>query len=108
MGLLSKLFGSESTIKSGFNLIDEAFHTSQEKAEDAERRTGQKIGLLKAYEVYKVAQRVLATIYSAPYMLAWFITFVMSFYVDVKNQMELLSGDIGMINLIIVGFYFAE
>lgn len=106
MGLFSKIFGSDSHIKKGFDLIDEAFHTSQEKAEDVRKVISQKIDLLKAYEAFKIAQRFLAVIYSVPYVLAWFITFCVSFISEVDRQIELLSGDIGMINLIIISFYF--
>lgn len=108
MGILSKIFGSNKAIESGFDLIDKAFYTGEEKAEDANKRTNIKINLLKAYEAFKVTQRFLALLYGIPYATAWFVTFVASFFVPVEKQFEILTNsDIAIANLIILGFYFA-
>lgn len=107
MGILSKIFGTDSAVKKGFDLVDDAFHTSQEKAEDQIKATNAKINLLKAYEAFKVVQRILAMCYCIPYMAAWFITFVCSFWLDVSKQLEIITnGDIALANVIILGFYF--
>lgn len=107
MGILGKLFGSEKAINSGFELVDKAFYTGEEKAEDSLKAKQAKIALLKAYEAFKVVQRLLALCYCIPYVSAWFITFICSFFMDVKEQFEIIThSDIALANLIILGFYF--
>jgi len=100
MGIFSKLLGSDKVISAGISGIDAMFYTDEERAEG-------KIKLLKAYEPFKIAQRYLALIYCVPHAFASLITFIASFWVDVSDQVELLSGNMGMIALVIVGFYFA-
>jgi hypothetical protein len=99
MGIWSKLFGSNDVIKAGIDGIDAIVFTDEE-------RSKAKQTFLKLYEPFKIAQRYLAVIFSVPYVLAWFITFIYSFSSDVTNQLELLNGDIGKIVLAIVSFYF--
>jgi hypothetical protein len=99
MGFFSKLFGSDKIIDAGVNGIDAMFFTDEEKS-------NAKMQFLKLYEPYKLAQRYLALIYSIPYALAWLVTFIASFFVDVALQMELLKGDAFYINIVILSFYF--
>lgn len=102
--MLGKLFGSDKVVGKAvdgvYNGIDKLFYTDEEKKDNF------KI-LLKLYEPFKIAQRFLSLIFGIPYAIAWFITFVASFYRDVDAQMTLLGGDMGMIVLVIIGFYFA-
>lgn len=106
-GILSRIFGSDNAVKKGFDLVDEAFHTSQEKAEDSIKATNAKINLLKAYEAFKLVQRIIAMSYCLPYTAAWFITFICSFWMDVSKQLEIITnGDIALANVVILGFYF--
>lgn len=105
--MLGKLFGSKKVVDAGVSAIDSAFYTEEEKAQSLERRIGLKVKLLQAYEVFKVAQRILALLYGIPYVTAWFVTFMCSFFFDVEEQMTLLiESDIATANLIILGFYF--
>lgn len=105
--MIGKLFGSKKVVDAAISGIDSAFYTEEEKAQSLERRIALKIKLLSAYEAFKVAQRVLALLYGVPYVTAWFITFLASFYIDVDMQFKLLTNsDIAMANLIILGFYF--
>jgi hypothetical protein len=107
MGILGKLFGSEKVIDGGMKAIDKAFYTKEEKADDRIKIMNAKGLLLKSYEAFKLAQRLLALLYGIPYVTAWFCTFVASFFVDVKSQFEfLISSDMATANLIILGFYF--
>ena len=99
MGFFSKLFGSDKIIDAGVNGIDAMFFTDEEKS-------NAKMQFLKLYEPYKLAQRYLALIYSIPYALAWLVTFIASFFVDVALQIELLKGDAFYINIVILSFYF--
>lgn len=99
MGFFSRLFGSDKIIDAGVNGIDAMIFTDEEKS-------NAKMQFLKLYEPYKLAQRYLALIYSIPYALAWLVTFIASFFVDVALQMELLKGDAFYINIVILSFYF--
>ena len=101
--MFKKVFASlftPSNAESIIETVDDAFYTKEEKAKD-------RLSLLKQYEAFKVAQRALAVIYSIPYVIAWMATFILSFCgVDVSTQTEMLKGDIGKINGIIIAFYF--
>lgn len=99
MNILGKLFGSEKIVSGVVDGIDKAWHTPEEKAEHFRL-------MLKLYEPFKIAQRLIALTFGVPYSLAWFITFGASFFVDVSNQLTLLSGTMGQIVLAIVAFYF--
>jgi len=99
MGLLGKLFGSEKAIEAGIDGIDAMVFTDEEKS-------SAKMKFLKLYEPFKLAQRYIALVFCVPYSLAWFITFLASFWVETVQQEKLLTGDIGNIVLAIVGFYF--
>jgi hypothetical protein len=99
MGFFSRLFGSDKIIDAGVNGIDAMIFTDEEKS-------NAKMQFLKLYEPYKLAQRYLALIYSIPYALAWLVTFIASFFIDVALQIELLKGDAFYINIVILSFYF--
>ena len=107
MGLISRIFGSDKIIDAGISTIDKAFYTEQEKEEALTKRMTMKAMLLKAYEPFKVCQRLLAMIYGIPYATAWAVTYAASFYRDVETQINILSNsDFGLANMIVLGFYF--
>lgn len=64
LGLLGKIFGSDSVIEKAGDLIDDAFYTDSEKAEDKKEMTKFKaehrLRLMNAYAPFKLAQRVIA------------------------------------------------
>lgn len=100
MNVFAKMFGSDKVIDAARDGIDAMFYTEEEK----QRQFGT---LLKLYEPFKLAQRLLALIFCPPYALAWIITFGMScFGLDIKSQLDLLGGDMGTIVGVIAGFYF--
>lgn len=101
MSIWSKLFGSDSVIQAGIDGIDAIVYTDEEKAKD-------KISILKAYEPFKIAQRILAATFCLPYAIAWFTTFVCSFFIDVTKQLEMLLNPVGLSSIVlaIVVFYF--
>ena len=104
MWIFEKLFGSNKVIeKIGdgvYNGIDKAVYTPEEMIDN-------RLKSLAAYEPFKIAQRLLALVFTIPYMLAWTTTFIASFFVDVADQQEvLLNGTMGEIVLAIVAFYF--
>ena len=104
MWIFEKLLGSNKVIeKIGdgvYNGIDKAVYTPEEMIDN-------RLKSLAAYEPFKIAQRLLALVFTIPYMLAWTTTFIASFFVDVSDQQEvLLNGTMGEIVLAIVAFYF--
>ena len=101
MAFWSKLFGSDKIISAGINTIDKIVYTDEEKVDN-------KLSLLKLYEPFKLAQRLLAVIYSIPYAVCWLVTFIASFWIDVSVQRELLLGEMFYINITILGFYFGS
>lgn len=100
MGVLGKLFGSDKVIDGIVKTGDALILTNEERLDWHAK-------FLKLYEPFKIAQRLLAMTFGIPYAIAWVITFIASFFVDdVSAQMALLSGDMGTIVMVIVGFYF--
>ena len=107
MGIFGKLLGSDKVIKGGMDLIDNAFHTDEEKAEE------HKV-FLKLYEPFKVAQRYLALIFSIPFAAIHFIAFGLRLVFwqepDIQAVIAAVQADmnesLGLIVLTIVGFYF--
>jgi hypothetical protein len=93
------IFSSEKLIDNISSGIDKSIYTAEEKADGFTL-------LLKLYEPFKIAQRYLMIIFCVPYALAFFVTFMASFFVDVTTQKEMLQGDIAIIVGIIVTFYF--
>lgn len=67
MGLFAKLLGSDKIIHSASKGIDAAFFTNEEKA-------GHFLSLLKAYEPFKITQRLLALIVGIPYVTVWLLS----------------------------------
>jgi len=107
VNIFAKLFGSQKVIDAGMAGIDKAFYTKEEKAEDALKAMTLKAQLLKSYEAFKLAQRLLALLYGIPYVTAWFAVFAASFWVNVDKQFNfLMNSDMAIANLIILGFYF--
>lgn len=106
MGFWSGLFGSGDTVSKGFDLVDEAFYTDQEEAETTIKKMSAKELILKAYEPFKLAQRYMMIIVGVPYVTAWVVTFLASFFVDVATQITILDGKMGVVFLSIASFYF--
>ena len=98
---IKSLFSSDNVVENISKGVDKTFFTSEEKADHFQT-------LLKLYEPFRVAQRFLALIFSIPYAIAWFVTFIVSFFQDVTKQAELLISPDGIapIVLMIVVFYF--
>ena len=76
MGVLSKLFGTDKVIDAGISAIDKAVYTEEEKAENHIKVAGIKIDLLKAYEPFKLAQRLIALMVGIPFVLIHIIIFL--------------------------------
>ena len=104
MGVLANIFGSDKVIgkitDGIYNGVDKIVYTEEEKAENLK-------DVLKLYEPFKLAQRLLSLVFAIPFVICWTITFMMSFTdFDITEQAALLDGKMGDISLAIIGFYF--
>ena len=117
MGIWASLFGNENIIKKAadgiYNGVDAAFYTDQEKA-------GGFLNLLKGYEPFKIAQRLLMLVVTIPYVLIWFLCACMLLSVgfvepSLGKQLgeaarvtgELNNATLGVPVSLVVAFYFA-
>ena len=103
-GLLGKIFGSDKVISKAvdgiYNGVDKLVYTDEEKADNWRLA-------MKIYEPFKLAQILIAMAVVPPYVLAWFVTFIVSFFeASTVTQEALLEGRMGDLVLAIVGFYF--
>jgi len=103
MGILSAIFGSGSVVEKGLNLIDDCITTDAEKEQS-------KIDLLKAYQPYKLSQRLIALMITATFLGVFVVLLLASFFVDVREQLTLIesymSSDFTQPLEIIMIFYF--
>jgi hypothetical protein len=110
MGMFSKLFGSDKIIDAGIDGIDAMIFTDEEQSKA-------KMAFLKLYEPFKLAQRYLAMTFCPAYMFMWMVTcllevaniFIVTFTSKSLNtdvMYKLLSGDISVMVIIILSFYF--
>ena len=110
------IFGGNDVIKKGAELLDEAFYTDEEKAQDKEKliqlKAQTKIDLLRAYHPFKVTQRILAIAFVFTFLFIVINGILGALYgiVDMKRVKDALefaeSVNLGAIVMIIVGFYF--
>jgi hypothetical protein len=115
-GILGKIFGSSSVIEKAGSLIDEAFYTDSEKAEDKMKATQMKaqhrLDLMKSYEPFKLAQRYIAFGFVFVFLFIMLNGVVGALYglVDMENveQARKFADDmwLGQIIMMIVSFYF--
>lgn len=105
MGILGKLFGSDKVVEKAtegiFSGIDKAILTKEEQLD-------YNLLMLKAYEPFKIAQRLLALTFAVPYAIAWFTLFIVILFTEIKvsDAVALLDGKMGQIVLAIMAFYF--
>lgn len=131
MGIWSTLFNSTSTIEkateAAISTGDKLFYTDEEREEDRRKQRELFPTLLKAYEPFKIAQRILAIFFSFLFGLAFISGLIMvSFNIVYKfiqatdgvKEKDIAQLDItplfglvdvfhlGIIMLTIAGFYF--
>ena len=103
MGILSTIFGSSNVISKGIDLIDDCITTDTEKEKN-------KIELLKAYQPYKLSQRLIALMITSTFLFVFLLLLIASFFMDVDNQLTLIesymSSDFTEPLEIIILFYF--
>lgn len=113
MNIFARLFGSDKVINAGIKAADSIFFTDQEKA-------SWKINLLKAYEPFKIAQRWLAIILSAPFVTLHTVAGIQilvagwlnsslgkSAHEAALSAMEWNNETLGLPVAIVLGFYFS-
>lgn len=115
-GILSNIFGSGDVVKKGLDLIDEAWTSDEEKADNEvkiiEAKTNAKATLLNAYAPFKLAQRYLALMFTFVYLFIMMNGILGSLYgwVNMENVRESLKFAnemwLGEIMITIVAFYF--
>lgn len=114
--VIGKIFGSDKIIQGAKDLIDEAFYTDSEKAEDKKEmdkfKAQHKIELLTAYAPFKLAQRYLAFGFTFMFLFIMANGILGSLYGVVDLQAVEQAKDfanemfLGEIMLAIVSFYF--
>lgn len=107
---ISTIFSPKKLGDSVINGIDKTFFTNEERANKFEK-------LLELYEPYKIAQRILAIVFCIPFVLIYFISFVIHVFflflgIDTEplnelNVYRMKNDTLGNIILMIIGFYFA-
>lgn len=113
MAIWGKLFGSDKVIEAGIRAGDAVWFTDEEKSE-------WRLRLLKAYEPFRIAQRWLAVITSAPFVALHCVAALHVFaagwiggplgkqvHEAALNVMELNTDTLGIPVAVILGFYFA-
>lgn len=106
LGVLKAIFGSGEVIKEGFQLIDD-MHTSDE--ERIEARADNKVRILQAYEPFKLAQRLLAVMFTITFLFSFLLVLGMTLSGQGNPEAVkqiLAEFWIGEIMLTIVLFYF--
>jgi len=116
MGILANIFGTGEVLKKGLDLIDEAWTSDEEKAENEvkiiDAKTNAKATLLNAYAPFKLAQRYLALMFSFVYLFIMINGILGALYgwvsMDAVNEAKRFANEmwLGEIILLIVGFYF--
>lgn len=114
-GFFGRLFGGETFVNKSLEMIDEAIFTDQEKsASDIEiykMSVKAKTDILKAYEPFKLAQRLLVFMLVAVVLMLFIsaIVFVSinqpNKIIDIKNLF--IAMDLDTVLMLVFGFYFA-
>lgn len=115
-GILSSIFGTGEVVKKGLELIDEAWTSDEEKADNEvkiiEAKTNAKATLLNAYAPFKLAQRYLALMFTFVFLFIMMNGVLGALYgwVDMASVQEAKKFAnemwLGEIMITIVGFYF--
>lgn len=114
--ILGKIFGSDTVLKKAGDLIDDAFYTDSEEAEDKKEmqkyKAEHRIKLMEAYAPFKVAQRYIAFGFVFIFLFVMINGIIGTLYGFVPMQNVDKARDfadkmwLGEIVLMIVSFYF--
>lgn len=118
MSILSNIFGTGEVIKKGLELIDEAWTSDEEKAENEakiiEAKTNAKATLLNAYAPFKLAQRYLAMLFTIVFLFIMVNGVLGALYgwvpMEAVNEAKRFANEmwLGEIMITIVTFYFGS
>jgi Na+-transporting methylmalonyl-CoA/oxaloacetate decarboxylase gamma subunit len=111
--IFAKLFGSDTVINRSMDGIDTLVFTDQEKSTH-------KMELLKLYEPFKLAQRLLALLYSLVFLFVFLIAVAIwivgafssnieqaGYYMSIAKELAEWNIDtLGLVISLIIGFYF--
>ncbi|OOZ37934.1 hypothetical protein [Solemya elarraichensis gill symbiont] len=103
--MLSRVFGSQDFIESALEVIDETFDGEESK----HLKASQKGDVLKAYEPFKVSQRILAFSFTFFYLVALGSAAMMKAFAVGDPDVIFTAMDnagLDMVMLAIVTFYF--
>jgi hypothetical protein len=106
MGILASILGAGDVITKGMELIDN-MHTSTE--EEILAKTQAKVNLMNAYAPFKLAQRVLAILFTTVFLLVFLLVMGMTLAGkgEIDDVMQVVNQFwIGEIVMAIVTFYF--
>lgn len=112
LSIIGKIFGNGDIVSGGMKMLDDAFYTDSEKAEDkakaVQQKAQHKINLLKAYAPFKIAQRYIAVVFLALFSIGYLgILLATAFSVETDPYLKIIEAfDINYIMGIIVMFYF--
>ena len=106
--ILAKIFNPKKLGESIISGVDKAILTNEEKIDYMQK-------MLTLYEPYKLAQRILAILFSSVFLLIHLLTAIAHFIyflrdLDTEKVVSLYSynnDSLGMIVLMVVSFYFA-
>jgi len=108
MNIVGKLLGSDKVIDKAAQGIDKVFFTNEEKAESW-------LNVLKAYEPFKLAQRIIAFAVTGVYL--WFIIIagfmlMLSYWYAPMRELSaelasIINNNLELPFALIIGFYFA-
>lgn len=101
---LSHLLGTPKGFQHGLDLIDAACYTEEE-------RLHQKVQLLRAYEPFRLTQRLLALLFCFTFLSLLVVLLFLSFWCDISYQLTFIeryvTSELVQPISIILGFYFA-
>lgn len=116
MSFITKLLGLDGVVEKGLELIDEAWTSDEEEADNKAKiigaKTKAKSDLLNAYAPFKVAQRYLALIFTVLFAFIMLNGILGALYgwVDMENvtKAKEFANEmwLGEIMLTIISFYF--
>jgi len=116
IGLLANIFGSPAVVKKGLELIDEAWTSDEEDAENKAKiidaKTDSKTRLLQAYAPFKLAQRYIAFTFTAIFAFIMLNGVLGAMYGVIDIEAVERAKDfansmfLGEIMLAVVAFYF--
>jgi len=116
LGFLGKIFGADTIIEKGMDLIDSIHYSDSEEAEDKrkaiESKARAKIDLMGAYAPFKLAQRYLAFAFTFVFIFIMMNGVLGTLYgwIDIQavEEAKAFANDmwLGEIMIAIVSFYF--